>query len=205
MSEFTDGILTLKRDEQALIAALPTFPVPYVQEALNQTWVAIYPKEHNQQNPMTKWMFDTSKLMPILSFYNAEDHGWGYTLFHNGKMRAILDVNYELAFDLWLDLATSLYPDIDPFAEMSDEETQRLYQQVYQSDEYQMQVQAQFRGANVEAFSAFGFVNLVEKLQEILQVSWYLDFEKRHEQVAAFKQVLGIPKMSWKSYRYLTK
>ncbi|MCY9662733.1 hypothetical protein P5G65_25480 [Paenibacillus chondroitinus] len=36
-----------------------------------------------------------SKHLPVLYFYNFEDHGWGFTLHHQGEAVSAFDLSYE--------------------------------------------------------------------------------------------------------------
>ncbi|WP_138754588.1 hypothetical protein [Paenibacillus sinopodophylli] len=91
MSEFTSGNLTLTAYKDQLDQS----KLNYIKE-LNEEWVVFFTDDTDISDNVSDTVLHLSEQLPVLYFYNAEDHGWGYRIFFGRKCLASLDINYEL-------------------------------------------------------------------------------------------------------------
>ena len=98
MSEFTDGLLILKTHVVSAQVSLTDLEHPFIVKNLNDRWSAIVFEAPNPEfEPVHSWILKTSQDMPMLDFQHAEDHGWGYKIYHAGEQKASLEVAYGIA------------------------------------------------------------------------------------------------------------
>ena len=109
MSEFTAGVLY--RTTQAeilnpLLEELTTVMIADYDTLNDKWWVAtLYgeiqfsvaaPLDSDREAVNALLALRTlSRHAPLLYFYNAEDHGWGYRILHQGEETARFDQSYE--------------------------------------------------------------------------------------------------------------
>ncbi|MCA9906011.1 MAG: hypothetical protein KC547_19275 [Anaerolineae bacterium] len=207
MSEFTSGILYLRKHHELAQRAIAQLPIPYLIHDLNTNWSGLFtPDEYLQQKGLLDWLHHHSIDLPILRFEHPADHGWGYTVFRQGAQTASLWVNYEISYNMWRDFAEQRYPGTDVHLTLTDEEARTIHEEVRRSDVYQKAVRKQFATINVSEFAAFGLsAEHIAQLSAILSDEWYLDSDRMLRQVEEFKRILNIKEMAWKSYRYLLR
>ena len=96
MSEFTAAVLYRPR-YAAQVAHAPGID-DFVKEddELNAHWRYLLLRDpFLVEPPQIEWLFQLSQTVPLLYYYHAEDHGWGYRIFKDGTEVARLDVDYE--------------------------------------------------------------------------------------------------------------
>ena len=94
MSEFTAGVLYLARQAAEVEKALRATGVRHVIEALNSKWkVALTADQFLTDDQTVGAVAHVSRVGPLLFFMNAEDHGWGYTVYHRGREIQAVDVD----------------------------------------------------------------------------------------------------------------
>lgn len=202
MSYFTDGLAVLKADRPKLQAALADLSHPYLFVDLNAKWVAVVLEQPD--DPARPWVERHSYDFPILWFYDAEDHGWGYIIFHQGEEKASLEVNYDVGDDLWYQITALLYPDRDMYKESNIEITRQIQQLVDNSDTLQHDVRGQYTHSKPEEFAVFGFSeDAIEGLRKIVEP----DFPRKYDPHAVdeFKKHLDLREMNWKNYDVLKR
>lgn len=210
MSEFTDGLLIRKSHAFFTQVALTDLTHPYIYKVLNAHWIVITFEDANPQHePVHSWILRHSQQFPMLWFDHAEDHGWGYKLFHHREEKASLNVEYAISEGMALELAETLYPGVDFYdfyGALTFEKRDQLYAQVTASDDYRRQVAAQYAHTHPEAFAVFGLApDSIAQLREILRPEYYGELVEGFSQLAAFQQAIGIEEMSWVSYHYLSR
>ncbi|MFC5471267.1 WG repeat-containing protein [Cohnella suwonensis] len=93
MSEFTCGVLFLRKDIRLIssyVQRITTFNC--IVNHLNPKWSVVFiPQTVSIEN----FCENLSNKLPLLSFWNNEDHGWGYQLF----LRGSLNVEFNLEYD----------------------------------------------------------------------------------------------------------
>jgi hypothetical protein len=210
MSEFTDGLLVLKEHAPLVQAALANLEKPHIYQDLDEKWSAIFIDNvnihYNPDDPARLWALKHSTDFPMLYFQHSEDHGWGYNLFHEGREKASLDVNYSIPEGSMLELAEKIYPGVDPYGELSFEIHDSLYSQVYASESYRQEIEAQYVNIRPEEFAVLGLsADDIVQLRDVLTAKRYEERIDNVSQVEAFQKVLGIEAVSWVSYHYLSR
>jgi hypothetical protein len=206
MSEFTDGILFLAKHTDVVQVAAQELNQPYIVRKLNEKWASLFPEDSNIVKPeLANWLHKHSYTVPFLYFQHAEDHGWGYNIFKNGQEVASLDINYELDFHIWLDLAEQRYPGIDVIGSLDDAIAEALRREVANSEAYIRAVQDQFKHKNLIQLASFDIPKQsITDLDILITPERYLS-DYGFDQVEEFKETIGITEMSWLSYRYLSR
>ncbi|BFT72536.1 hypothetical protein [Paenibacillus sp. P36] len=80
MSEFTAGSLIRN-------SYLDTVQQhnPLIVKELNEQWSVFITSGTGISEMAPTDVMEISKHLPVLYFYNFEDHGWGFTLLHQGE------------------------------------------------------------------------------------------------------------------------
>ena len=210
MSEFTTGNLFLSKYSEQLQKQMVEKPSAFLVRPLNQQWSVLYFEDDwLQQTSTISVLLILSKNIPLLNFSDAEDHGWGYRIFADGREQAQFYDDFFLDHGMVIDLAETRYPDIDvqPFLYLEEEGRrifQQLLQEVRESEQYQAAYAKQFERKHVEAFSYFGVASeTIEKLKQLISPASLQNEPPRIEEVSEFKRLLGISEMEWKSYHYM--
>jgi hypothetical protein len=203
LSEFTDGVLVLRKHRDKAQEALKSLNARHKFRDVNAQWSAIFVEEANPKvDPLRRWLIEHSRTFPILFFEHPADHGWGYRIFHSGRETASLFVDYELTYTLYIHGVQNLYPDIDPHVGIDSELARAVQAEIESSDWYREIVLARFQNSNIEQFAHFVLApETLRELAQIVTVDRYLHTDS--EQVQEFKRVLNLKEMEWKSYHYL--
>lgn len=210
MSEFTTGNLFLSKYTKPLQEQISSRSTASLVETLNQRWSVLFLEDDWLQQPSTVDLLLTlSQDIPVLHFNDAEDHGWGYRIFVEGREQAQFYDDYFLDHGMVIDLAEARYPDIDvqPFLYLEEAEQRifpELLQEVRQSQAYQTAYAKQFERKHVQAFSHFEIdSDVIEALDHLLSPEGLQSEPLRNQEVSTFKRLLGITEMEWKSYHYV--
>lgn len=202
MSEFTNGVLFLTRDEAHVAPLAAEAPDEFRVQPLNDRWAVLLLADGWLGNPATvQALALLSHKAPLLYFTNAEDHGWGYRLFHQGDETAFVEVSYDLQFNLAMVEFEERYPDADPFEDPENQARfDTLMEAIAQSPDYQNAVAEQYANANPEALQVLAIGD--DALQELKALLSAQSAATHWEQVEAFKRLMGFPEMSWVSFDY---
>jgi hypothetical protein len=185
-------------------------PIPFLIEALNERWCVLYLEDDSLNKPSTiSLMLTLCPSIPVFKFSDAEDHGWGYRIFADGREQANFYNDYYMDHRMVVELAEARYPNIDvqPFL-YGESEGQRVFrlllEEVKQSRDYQVAYAKQFQNKHVEAFAHFGVdLDTINALDQIISPDGLQSEPPRRKEVKMFKKYLGILEMAWKSYHYL--
>ncbi|MBD0378929.1 WG repeat-containing protein [Paenibacillus sedimenti] len=93
MSEFTSGILFLRKDIR-LVANYVNRVTDFncIVNHLNSKWSVLFTPSTVSTEEFCE---NLSHKLPLLYFWNNEDHGWGYIVFLRGALHAEFNVEYE--------------------------------------------------------------------------------------------------------------
>lgn len=198
MSEFSVGALFLNVDRYDLEDQIIDLENCFIHE-LNENWcVLLFEDEWVQSRETAEWLLDLSQITPLLYFYHAEDHGWGYRLLHNGHEQAYASINYDLEIELATQLAAERYPGQNPF-EIFDQ----LSEELNQSGAYRQALTDLLANKNVEAFRVFDLDDQqVKTLDHLLSIDTMLEDDCLVDNVDQFKEILDIEEFCWLSYAY---
>ncbi|MFC4098692.1 hypothetical protein [Paenibacillus xanthanilyticus] len=200
MSEFTAGSLTIQRYKTQLGELNPG----YIRD-LNDKWVLFMTADTEVGEELPEQVRMLSAAMPVLYFYNFEDHAWGYRIVNQGEELAALHVSYELKDEFILKLAAERYPDEDLFERVYVDPSQTVYNQLAQEingwPSYEEAVANQFANRNVEQFRWFEVDDAgIEQLRAILNADYYRTLGSYRQLVREFKELLDMKEMSWIRY-----
>jgi hypothetical protein len=203
MSYFTDGLAVLKSDTPKLQVALSDLKHPYVFADLSEKWVAIVLEQPD--DPARPWVEKYSHEFPMLWFYDAEDHGWGYIIFHEGEEKASLEVSYELDGGFWNQIVRLLYPDVrDIYSDLDPAIATQIRELIEKSQGLRKAVEQQYLYANPDAFTIFGFdEEQIDQIREIVQPVAPRIYDPHA--VDEFKKRLDLRQMDWKNYDILKR
>ncbi|MCR8634870.1 hypothetical protein [Paenibacillus radicis (ex Xue et al. 2023)] len=195
MSEFTVGTLFLKEYFELISSTIKVGNYGYHVHELNERWIVMLMEdEYLSKDDTYKNLYVLSEIAPLLYFSNAEDHEWGYKIFHNKQIVASFNLSYELKYQYFLDIAQTKYPDEDPHM-LDIQLTKHIYNEIDASNEFIEQFNNQFKDINVEQFQLFG-VN-VEELRDIFNYELLRKLDYIHDVVEDFKRIVEIEEMEW--------
>lgn len=199
MSEFTAGNLTLVSFKEQITPD----QLSYIKE-LNGDWLVFFTDETGVNDEASETVNDLTEDIPVLFFYNAEDHGWGYRIIHKKELLAKVDVNYELEESMLMQLVEKRHPDMDDPIELlyiddeGEELRARYMEEVSASSELQQAIALQFSSRNVEHFKLFNVdAEKIQKLNGLLTYENWLRLESPWQLVEQFKELLNLEEMSW--------
>ncbi|UQZ86325.1 hypothetical protein SK3146_05618 [Paenibacillus konkukensis] len=197
MSEFTAGTLFRTSD-----FADETFGATLTDkdriEILNDTWsVILMEDEYLGDSATVEKLAGLSRKKPLLYFYNAEDHGWGFKVFDDGRITSSLDVSYDLEYSYFCKLAEERYPGEIPHA-LPKELTDEMFEEVKRLPEFLKETEEQYAGVRPEAFQRFEID--IEELRDLFSEEYRHHLEFIHDLVYEFKTIMGFKEMRWVNY-----
>ncbi|MEI7024425.1 hypothetical protein [Paenibacillus sp. y28] len=195
MSEFTAGILFRNTKLKSVQAAVQPLSEDFRTGSLNEDWGVILLKDEYLESPETvETVKKLSEAAPLLHFHNAEDHGWGYTIFNEGRITASLYLSYEMEDRFFLDLAQQKYPDRNPH-QLGEDITVQLCEEIKAMPEYQEQFTRQFKSLHLDQFRLFQVD--VDDLEGIFDLEYIDQLEYSQDLVEEFKGIVEIQEMTW--------
>lgn len=206
MSEFTSGNLIQSKYRDVI----EKYRVDGIKISdLNSEWTVFLTEDVYIEDQVPIYIINISKEIPIMYFFNYEDHGWGYRIFHNGEEVAKLVIDYEIEYNLVLEKAKEKYVDegdiieILYFGDRGEEVYNEIAEEVVNSNEYYNVVQKQFLYKTVEKFKLFNINDGdINELRELLTVDSYTKTEQLHKLVEKFKKIVNINEMEWINYDF---
>ncbi|SEO63347.1 hypothetical protein [Paenibacillus sp. OV219] len=198
MSEFTAGNLVSIQHLEQLERFNPTYKGP-----LNEKWAVFFTPNPDISESPPDDIFAGSNEIPILYFFNAEDHGWGYSIVHEQQVKATFELSYEMEELFLMNMVQERYPDEDPIellylGENSDRLREELMEELQQDQEFNQRLSRIFDNCQVEQFRLFDIGDeSIAGLTEMMTFSYLEGLESPHDLVDQFKQLLQIDDMSW--------
>jgi len=190
MSEFTAGNVILKGHLEDVQKKFPQAKV----QSLNDKY-DIFLTDDDVTQSVPPGFSELSAVIPILHFYNAEDHGWGYRVLDRGGVTASFDYSYWIEEYLFQELAEERYPESEPF-ELPEEIKNSIYEEIPHMEEFKKRYREQFDDIGLEAFAVFG----VDPQQ--LEQTFAAEYDGPFDFVERFKETVGIPELAWINYAY---
>jgi hypothetical protein len=210
MSEFTDGYVLLAADNEKLQASLKALDekgIPYILHRLNAKYLGLFIDFAGTNQFYKNWLADCSKQFPIMYFANF-DEGWSYELYTNSQVISQISVRYTIDYIMVCELIEKeLGQDGADYQARHNGELDTYYTRIRSSIEYKQAIEAMYSNLNLGAFKVFGLdKNEIKQLKALLRPNLYLVHENGiWKQESEFKEIIGIPEMGWKSYRYLKR
>lgn len=207
MSEFSDAVFVHTGHTALALESVKVYPYRYEWRRLTDRWLAIFLEYPDYDLTRAElWMKQVSAQFPVMFFQNASDHGWAYQIFSAGQVIAEVQVSYELSWHMWVDLMEVRHPEMEfPYNEIGQDEVDRMYAEIEASEAFRIRVEEQYRGAAPDTFRLFGFSDeQIQIVRAALDIAWYLDPARRHEQVYAFAKSVELDSFDWMSFRYLS-
>lgn len=199
MSEFTSGCLVLNNDtsKRALINKAE------VQKTyqLNDNWIVFLSSDTYINEDFPKSILEISTEIPILYFYNFEDHCWGFKIISNRNEITSFELSYEIKDNMVINLAQERFPDEDIIEFLYiDENGGKIREEIEREieSEYWGVVREQYSSLDIEKFKLFHLSDeSIETLKMIMNVEYLQKLELPHDLVDEFKKAIGFPEMSW--------
>jgi hypothetical protein len=199
MSEFTSGYLSLKTN-QFIDCITKNSSVIRIGQ-LNSVWAIFLTEDTNLDNSAPESIKQISIEIPVLYFYNFEDHCWGYKIFESGKEIADFELDYEAKNTMVIKLAQKLFPDKDIIESLYiDDEGSEIREQleVQVEDNYLEMVRECYENTNIYSFKLFNLSeSAIKKLKTILSIEYLQTLDAHHDLVEEFIEIIGISEMSW--------
>ncbi|NOV01172.1 hypothetical protein [Paenibacillus planticolens] len=198
MSEFTAGSLIRNPYRGAVQQHNPLL----VKE-LNEQWTVFFTSGTGVSEMVPADVAAISQHLPVLYFYNFEDHGWGFTLLHQGEAVSAFDFSYEQEEVDLMNYVRDKFPDQDAVELLyispdSDIFKESMMMEMDQQRSGIDRVQAMLRQLDVGAFGLFELGTAeMEQLRHLFDAETIAQLERRHAMVEDFKTILGIEEMSW--------
>ena len=216
MSEFTSGFLTLKENKTELLRTLDKTGLEYQIMEKNPKWIYFF-IENDMMLEYNKFVsvLSIAENISVLYFFNAEDHGWGYTVLEGGRIAASVNISYvsEDLFYRVMNEAEKRYPNIDvteEFLVKSDRkhEWQAIEDEIKISKEYKesigVKINQMIENKNIHVFSKLGLNDdKVDELNILLSFNTLTDSSREFGLVNEFKSLLEIEDFNWLSYDYI--
>ncbi|MEC0264733.1 hypothetical protein [Paenibacillus anseongense] len=198
MSEFTAGSLIRNSYRDTVQKHNPL-----LVEELNEQWAVFFTSGTGVSEIVPTDVTGISQHLPVLYFYNFEDHGWGFTLLHQGEAVSTFDFSYEQEEVDLMNYVRDKFPDQDEVELLyisPDSESFRasMIMEMEQQRSGIDRVQAMLRQLDVEAFKLFELgTEEMEQLRHLFDAETIAQLKRRHAMVDDFKTILGIEEMSW--------
>ncbi|WP_047983353.1 hypothetical protein [Ornithinibacillus californiensis] len=200
MSEFTFGFV-VTNSEQNYQFVKETVNNALIKP-LNDEWFVFIADADMYEVPTT--ILDLSTKCPVMNFQNAEDHNWGFTIFHNGKEVSAFDYSYELEESIIQKEIELRYPDMENYIEfvyidpVGQQVASEIREGITETDTYKQAIMDQFNSLDISQFSLFNFSqDRIEEISNILNPTYVSGLKNPFELVEKFKVIANLEKMSW--------
>lgn len=208
MSEFVAGVLFRRKDTASLLEILnDETHIKDYEDELNDEWCGFLLLEdpylfHSETVAFVK---QASEHAPLLYFFNAEDHGWGYRAFDRGEEVAHFRVDYEANYRLAKAQLEAQHPGqaVHDCSVVSSQGWEGALTEARGSDAFVGQVREHVANAHPEKFASFDIdARQLAELKMLLSEHRVLG-ALRHEGgaafelVARFRQLLNIDEVQW--------
>ncbi|MDO3412194.1 hypothetical protein QWJ34_20695 [Saccharibacillus sp. CPCC 101409] len=205
MSEFTWGHLILNRDLDKVEAFRPV-----KVKTLNDKWSVFFTPESRIGDDRTAEVLKAESDIPILSFENAGDYGWGFAITRGGKVLSRFELSYMAEDQDLVELTERDYPGEEPSELLyMSENSSKIYAEmlgklraVYP---LRQRIEKWLAPFSADAFREFDLSEeQVERIGRLLNADhltqvWEKEVLKIVEQ---FKEIVGIEEMNWISPDY---
>ncbi|WFR61718.1 hypothetical protein P9222_25550 [Paenibacillus amylolyticus] len=194
MSEFTAGNLTITKYKDRIEQSNPI----YFAE-LNDKWLLFFTKETEVNDEVPIDILTTSEEIPILYFYNFEDHGWGYSIILKGQIISKFDLSYEFEDNLLIEIIEEDFPEADPHEFLyTNSEGEALREKLKKSENFNNSIKNLFIDCALDNFKLFELESdKIDQLKTIMNYEYINALESYFNLVDQFKDILQIKEMSW--------
>jgi len=194
MSEFTAGNLTSIKYKGFIEQRNPTF-----LKQLNENWLVFFTEDTAVNDEVPEDVLNATENIPILYFFNFEDHGWGYSIIFKGKVLSNFRLSYELENSLLIELIQERYPDVDPIEFLfTNPEADGLKVEVRNSQRFKEEVERLFINCNLDNFELFELnTDQITRLKAIMSFVYLEGLDSNLELVDRFKEIVNLVEMSW--------
>lgn len=192
MSDFYAGILFLSRQANVVEETLKNAGINIALQPVNDKWSTLLMQgEWLGSEETTAQLMELSKAVPLLYFFDAEDHGWAYRIFEQGDVVASFEVDYDLTTQIAYDIADTKYPDAD--IDSNPKIWAALLKEAARSKEYRQWVEAEVQKSHVECFTRFDVdADGVQALAELLSFQSFSTAESTLGPVNRFKSIIEL-------------
>ncbi|WP_127495352.1 hypothetical protein [Paenibacillus glycanilyticus] len=198
MSEFTAGNLVLNYHKKVVEASNPLIIKP-----INDNWSVFFTKDTEVSDIYPADVMNITSEVPVLYFYNFEDHGWGFTILYQNKVQSIFDFSYENDEIALQNYVQERFPDKESIELLyvnpdSDAFREKMIEEFYKENSKVDQLKKLIEHLDVDTFALFDFeANKIDKLKEIFSIESLESLQDRYSFIDNFKTIIDIQEMSW--------
>ncbi|MBY0014092.1 hypothetical protein [Paenibacillus typhae] len=195
MSEFTSGSLFLKIHRDRVIMEAPKGAL--LKDFSNSWTVLLTEDNYAEELRAPEYIYSISKEVPLLYFYNYEDHFWGYRIFHMGEEVGDIHVSREFKEEVVSNFARKRYPEKRYFELVVSGKLDELRKELKKDGVFEDVFSRIFSRSNVEQFKLFGFTEeTIQKLSQLLDIEKANTITKTFKLVDKFKKIINIEEMT---------
>jgi hypothetical protein len=198
MSEFTSGSLVLNTQREAIKDYNPSFI-----ETLNDKWSVFFTEGTSVSETYPSDIVRMTTKVPVLYFYNFEDHGWGFTILHQGRTVSAFDYSYENEEIELQNYVQERFPEEDALELLyvnpgSDDFRDKMNKEFYKERSKEERVKELLERLDVDAFALFEVDSVeLEQLRNLFGFDSLASLQDPFTLIDDFKAILGIEEMSW--------
>lgn len=196
MSEFTSGTILLAKDREVVRKHAVKGSVIM---QLNDKFIAYLTEDNYIGELVPESIIQLSQEIPLLYFYNFEDHHWGYRLLVQGEEVGDLHIAYEYEEEIAYSIAKKKYPDMGFNELYFGGLLEEIREELEAGSVFKESFEAIFNNCRLELFSLLAVSDeQISRLKGILNTDYINhDISEGMELADEFKTILGIEEMSF--------
>jgi hypothetical protein len=198
MSEFTAGSLVLNQHRKAIEDFNPIFIKP-----LNDKWSVFFTESTKVSDAYPEDILQMTASVPILYFYNFEDHGWGFTILYQSRVVSAFHYSYEDDEIELLNYVQERFPEQDAVELLyinsdSDDFRVRIVEEFDKAYSKEDKVKKLIMSLDVDAFALFNIDSSgLDKLRDVFCMESLVSLQNHFTLVDNFKAIVDIQEMCW--------
>ncbi|WP_139999798.1 hypothetical protein [Paenibacillus paridis] len=198
MSEFTSGSLVMNKHRKAIEDFNPTLIKP-----LNDKWSVFFTKGTEVSGTYPEDIIKMTTSLPILYFYNFEDHGWGFTILYQSRVISAFDYSYEADAIELHNYVQERFPEEDAIELLyikpnSDDFRVKMFKEFYKEHSKEDKVKKLIKSLDVDAFALFNIDSGgLDKLRDVFSMESLMNLQNHFTLINDFKETIDIKEMCW--------
>ncbi|MGG1639668.1 hypothetical protein MHH56_01240 [Paenibacillus sp. FSL K6-3182] len=198
MSEFTSGSLVLNKHRKAIEDFNPIFIKP-----LNDKWSLFFTEGTEVSDTYPEDIIKMTAGVPLLYFYNFEDHGWGFTILHQSRVVSAFDYSYEEDEIELQNYVQERFPEEEAIELLylnpdSDAFRVKILEEFYMEHSKEDKVKKLIMSLDVDAFALFNIDSGgLDRLRDMFRIESLVSLQDRFTLIDDFKATIDIKEMCW--------